>query len=264
MAAAHIPLEIFGRIINEIRDDSAALHRCGLVCRDWLPFVRQNVFHAVVLTSQRKAERFWETVAADPLIAEYVRLLRFNTYAYYMSRGGDSSLQDWVPGAATLLAPMLPQLTSLEFEYISWNMLAGCDEQWWNDISSFGLVQDVSLFACTFATFSDFERLLQSFPRLKHVSLRNLTWEKVRAAKPYNLPLNILKIQSSCPWEIIYRWLVKIHAADTLRGLEVIGLRTAEDLDCVSQILVYLGPALESLTIGIRFTCDGFQYLQGE
>jgi hypothetical protein len=44
VTALQVPLEIFGHIINKIHDDSAALYQCGLVCRDWPPFVRQNIF----------------------------------------------------------------------------------------------------------------------------------------------------------------------------------------------------------------------------
>ncbi|EKM54060.1 uncharacterized protein PHACADRAFT_60584, partial [Phanerochaete carnosa HHB-10118-sp] len=50
------PPELFDSVIDHLHDDKAALHKCSLVCKDWVP---SSTFHLFSTFSWPPCHHMW-------------------------------------------------------------------------------------------------------------------------------------------------------------------------------------------------------------
>ena len=104
MASRRIPQEIYDEILANLRDDTASLRNCSLVCHAWLPRTRHHLFHSIVLDPSSRSRRFRALVRSCPDIAPLVRVLELRGRAW--ARRGWWDPENGLP--ANLMWPTLP------------------------------------------------------------------------------------------------------------------------------------------------------------
>ncbi|EKM50201.1 uncharacterized protein PHACADRAFT_213950 [Phanerochaete carnosa HHB-10118-sp] len=260
----NLPAEIVARIVDELRDHSKALAQCALTNHSWLSYARKVLYHTVTLSSEKRAQHFCSLIHKNLEITNCVRVLKFNVYSYYMSQKQYTSqgLQGWVPSTAALLASRLPSVSTIHFEYIQWQILHGFDRNLLDALSDFAKVRTVRFWACTFATFAEFEDILLALPALRRLQLDSISWGQPLTKPPYTLRLDSLSTSAHYSLQALCQWLDKIQAHTTLYELELDHLYDEDDLRYAGKILSKLDTTLQSLTICCRFSCDGYSRLQ--
>ena len=216
MASRRIPQEIYDEILANLREDTASLRNCSLVCHAWLPRTRHHLFHSIVLDPSSRSRRFKTLVRSCPDIAPLVRVLELRGRAW--ARRGWWDPENGLP--ANLMWPTLPGMPNHASrresdvqETLSWlrdtfgptpsfsSSSSDCesheparsvalinvrslrlDEVTFNAdtaavlAAAFPRLESLALSGCRAMAFASLADLLRSFPRLRTLRLLSAEW----------------------------------------------------------------------------------------
>ncbi|RPD69476.1 hypothetical protein L226DRAFT_526628 [Lentinus tigrinus ALCF2SS1-7] len=169
----HIPPEITDAIISAV-DDPHTLTRCALVCRDWLPASRANLFKDIRITNGRSYALLVERVLHSEHMGQYLTSARSlcitDDREHSLSSGGRLSLVEF--------AGKLPGLRELHVTSMDWTQQRP-SVKWPLLLAHFGTITSLTLHSCRFASFTDVRRLLTALPRLSALAIWRLRWPTV-------------------------------------------------------------------------------------
>ncbi|KAH9950739.1 hypothetical protein B0H21DRAFT_721346 [Amylocystis lapponica] len=186
------PQEVIDMIIDHLRDSQHTLYRCALTCRAWLPRSRYNLLCYATLTIlshgqlQLLAKHFSEEPTLPCFKSPYI--LRLGNDGLY-SRGYLSKYVPYHHMATTSFVYMVPVLLSqvvsrvkvLEMSFLYWSshpVHSGLLSQ----TSCFRSVTSLTLTHCSFCYFSECRQLLRSLPKLSHLSMVDVSWDRTGSA----------------------------------------------------------------------------------
>ncbi|GBE84090.1 hypothetical protein BKA93DRAFT_375129 [Sparassis latifolia] len=103
--AQMLPPELVDFVLDQLRDDPAALIACGLVCRSWLPRTRLHLFRSIILKDAVGYAAFEKLLRRFPYLTNHVRrVVVVKTH----------SRPSWVDGEMPRALVKLPRVEHLE------------------------------------------------------------------------------------------------------------------------------------------------------
>lgn len=160
-----LPLEVFEHVVGFVGFTlsgekwafgigyAKTLHSCTLVCRDWVPKSRIQLYKLVVLDNKRRAVGFATTVAAAPPLGQYTQELRVNLKEKH---------EDWIYMIHQILPPLLPNLSRLEY-----SQLPSLHSVFFSLAPRFKSISSLRIYSLKSWSFREIARLLNGFPNLK-------------------------------------------------------------------------------------------------
>ncbi|KAI0788540.1 hypothetical protein C8Q75DRAFT_734247 [Abortiporus biennis] len=209
-----IPSELNDYIIDFLHDDPKSLSSCSTTCRAWLPASRYHLFYRIVLTSPKIIASFRELAGDAKAIGTLVRELHLSTTDSKPVEQQELSPKEnaaiFNNAFSSLIALETLQLTSL---------IIGAALQS-NLVFHFRSVTRLTLHYCHFPTFGSFVQLFRSFPNVKTLALRGVSWEDSHhlTSAPINdartCKLESLSLGRDMDYSILSEWILaeNIHA----------------------------------------------------
>lgn len=242
-----LPLHIFSRIIDLSADSVRALQLYSLICRSWLPRCRSHIFSSLSFNNQTSFNQFRELVRTNPLLASFARKLQVR---YSVSLRDDDP--QWPTLVPLLLGTLLGALRELEFAC----PLIYPHQSFYTSVTHLKEVNSLSISGPIILTFSDFVRLLVSFPSLTHlrVNLDGISgWKKAPSpAKRFvsRLRLTVLEVRDiDGHLQELINWLLKTPTAASLRTIWF-EFRDVEEFESIGRLVSSCG-SLEKLTLDL-------------
>lgn len=249
--SAKLPLEICEFIIGFVHPGPAwykdyerrgFLRPCLLVCRDWVPKSRIELYRFIELDDKTRAMNFVATITSFPSLGEYVQSLRFD--------GGFDSRREcgnWFYKVHQALQSRLPNLTFLEYFYPpvvhpSFFVLP----------SQFDSIRCLRLRYLCWWSLRETMRLLRRFAQLEELVIDSCDWGTHIPSSVYcrqtnwqNPPKAIaprLELRED-PWyqgmarDVVIGWLTRSHLSFSLCSLKLeMDVTTSESFcDLLSQ-----------------------------
>ncbi|KAJ7464521.1 hypothetical protein FB451DRAFT_1403192 [Mycena latifolia] len=240
--AQNLPNEVVDLFLHELHAadpvEKQTIARCGLVCRNWLPFSRYHFF-AQVFLDDRNMKPFLRMVETSPFsIPSFIRSIALHF------RRGDRSLDQGL----RLLGP-LPQVTTLRI-FMPHAVFAS----------------NSALFAASFAYLStlvfrgyeysphNFLSAVTSFPLLTSLRLESVTFSDEPVSSALQFPPHCRSLTLYLTMTDIERWFRAFLSLDTIpvvSSLTVRGMFTSED-SFFGRYLRHIGDGMHHL----RFEFD--------
>jgi hypothetical protein len=201
-SAIRIPPEISDELMHLCCVDTSALKNFGLVCKSWLPASRYHLYMTTTIYPRNCLAFFKLLQSPFCTIRPFICHLEIEDLA-------NTVVQTFSDPVA------LEAVRTLRLRNINWGALElGAKEGFW---SSFRGVKELGLSRVSFEKFDDFIELINSFPALERMSLREIDYEghrcssarKVRNFAPHcAIPaIHTVVLESLLPREV--PWICK-------------------------------------------------------
>ena len=192
--ARRLPVEVCENIIDSLCsgdnvreqvENSRILHQCALVCRAWRVRSQRILFYAVVLRDLTALQRFSAVLDAAPHLGEFVYEVILVGQSLHGTASPLSSLpillagklpklqeltMDNRPGERTSCIQASDSLPKKPLQYISLPPRSSLF------LSAFSAVFRLWVNHVTFRCFSDFARMVNSFPALEYLHCDGVRW----------------------------------------------------------------------------------------
>ncbi len=182
-----LPLEVCEHIIDGVANGEelpyeirAFLLSLSLVCHSWAPRARYHLLKRVELYRSSQFRSFLHSLSKHRVDGKFVQELRLcprpEGTGLQSPVNEDPSIAhtcEWIHKAFYSLPPLLPDLRSLELLYLP--TLHPVSSVMW---PRFVNVEDLILDHFKHHSFSELTQLINGFPKLRNLKIRNCTWSK--------------------------------------------------------------------------------------
>ncbi|KAJ3489348.1 hypothetical protein NLI96_g2177 [Meripilus lineatus] len=231
-----------------------SLFSCLLVCRDWVPKSRIELYRYILLNNKRQAISFVEIVTAFPSLGNYVRALRLDGSSDVRGDPANRCI-DWLYKVHHL---RFPNIIILQY-----HSLPAVHPVFFS-LSRFQSVTRLSLSNLQSWSIRETARFLNRFPRLEDLVISSCYWgqdipgsvygrKTVGESAPSTVSPHFELIESlmdkgkGC--KILVGWLAKSNLSSSLCSMELwVDLTTAEGF---SDLLNQCSGTLESLQLQV-------------
>ncbi|KIM81718.1 hypothetical protein PILCRDRAFT_821072 [Piloderma croceum F 1598] len=244
-----LPPEIIDVIIDHLQD-RAALCKCSLISRIWLPGCRYHIFGAITL--RRSNIRVFLTLRT-PLctFARYVQRFELNCILWdfiNIPALGERTVQ---AEQITLYFGGFPSVKELDIDTFSWDSLDSDSQT--NFLTCFSTIETLNIRALYVASILSVIRIIGASPLLQSLSLCNVGWnftdESLYAINKLSPPPHLRTLSlAECYKRDILDWL--IHESEPSVESLSLGVIFSADVQSISNYLRRDGPFIEHLSFG--------------
>jgi hypothetical protein len=244
-----LPAEIIDVIIDHLQD-RAALCKCSLISRIWLPRCRYHIFGATTL--RRSNIRVFLTLRT-PLctFAPYVQRLVLKSILWdfiNIPALGERKVQ---AEQVTLYFGGFPSVKELDIDTFSWDYLDPDSQT--NFLTCFSTIETLAIRGLYVASILSVIQIICAFPLLQSLSLCNVGWnftdESLDAINKLSPPPHLRTLGlSECYKRDILDWL--IHESEPRVESLSLGTIFSADVQSISNYLRRDGPFIEHLSFG--------------
>ncbi|OCH95832.1 hypothetical protein OBBRIDRAFT_800394 [Obba rivulosa] len=248
----NVPPELSDYIIDFLHNDPASLKACSLVHRSWVPTARLHIFENVNLLTPRMCASFDRLMETSTHLGAYVK--EFNV-AKLTTTG--MSAQDRT-AALAMAERVLPRIfTHLAYVRAFSVSCLDVDVAMIISLAPHPSVEELVLEYCQFPAFGDFVDLFHSFPRLRTLSMRGVTWRDTELgarARPEPPRLQSVVLGKDMDTATLTRWMLAESLHRDIESLSVACV-TEDNVIAVEPFLEALGPSLRDLEF--HWFCSG-------
>ncbi|EMD42170.1 hypothetical protein CERSUDRAFT_79767 [Gelatoporia subvermispora B] len=248
----NIPPELSDYIVDFLYNDPASLRACSLTCRAWVPTARLHLLEKVTLLTPRMCASFDRLMEASPNLGAYVQ--EFNVAKLTMT---GMSAQD-TAAALTMAEHVLPRIFTHLSNVRSFSVSClDADVAIIISLAQHPSVSELILEYCQFPSFGDFVDLFHSFPQLRNLTMRGVTWRSKELgprARPEPPRLQSVELGKDMDMSTLTRWMVEESLHRDVESLSIACV-TEDDVIAAEPFLEALGPALKNLEF--HWFCSG-------
>lgn len=227
-------------------DGGTSLLACALTCKAWLPRSLFHLYRGVTLYGDDRTRSMVEKLKKTPHLVCLITTLRHiipsdnnshqdtcHLVPRYLAKLSQTPLNLQVVEILSAASSPRPQLGSTTHDTFL------------RSYSIFRSVETLRLGGITFESFSYFARLVLCFPRLRHLTLHLVDFQKLnnyppRIARGKQLQLRTLvidRIRKSCLYCFAW-WLLKSHVLSSMQSLIVTSDDSSPIFDATDPILL--------------------------
>lgn len=219
-----LPLEVCENVIDYVSFDSwttvefsqsypttsQSLHACTLVCRDWLPRARINLYRYIHLDSKHKTAQFVWTLSTRPPLGEYVDHLCIDCFTDHAGPNG------WIYYD---LRTLLPNIRKLEYR-----SLPTLHSIFAITISQFSTVRSLYLRDLVYQSFRETVHVVNALRHLEELTIASCRWKtpgRFFSGKRHAfIALNITGLEPSATIDT-FCWAVASHSTTFLTKVQL-------------------------------------------
>ena len=234
-----LPPELCDYTIDFLHDDSAALKKCSLICKAWLPAARFHLFRKVDIHSQCTCDAFYRLLSRAPGLGEIVRQVHVSALhlvSPLRSNARTQNLQPLVMVPPSLFS-LIPNIQILTMSALT--MTAALHNEWPKSLPS---VTQLTLQGCFFDTMGHFIDLFQSFPYLETLALADTRWKSTTTSTSYEppmkaTPLRDLTLGKGLSISCLADWFAEQQVCLKLTSLAA-SCASREDVTALAELIV--------------------------
>jgi hypothetical protein len=253
-----LPQELHDAIVDHCHADKPTLRICSRVCKSWLPASRYHIFSKVLLHPDNIV--VFLQLISSPLCTIPPHVTRLALQQGPNHYGGD---QLWFNDGI----PTLTGFTSVHFLHLMglglYNGDIGCKLTSALRIN-YRLVTDLEINQSVFHSFSQFTKVVCSFPNIERLALDTIMWKDRTLPPPIEerplCHLKSLMFKSSYMIDIL-NWLLSHQYLPPISTVYLDYIIWSHDTVTVTDFFRRLGPSLEHLFLdaaSIGIACTAF------
>ncbi|GJF00621.1 hypothetical protein PsYK624_169150 [Phanerochaete sordida] len=250
----NLPAELDDLVIDQLQDDAAALSKCALVRRAWVPRARHHFWRELQLTCAREElERIGKLLDESPDIAFHVR-----TVVVAQKKGEVCQWYDLhLLHAALHALARFPALSAVTFDGLWFGAPSDGSDTPCAPALSFPSVRRLTVSTCTFDAFADVQALCAVFPRLARLQFDGVWWGRWAADQGFArgdktgahpLALRELDLGSCFSRDRVIDWLLATLPEPSVERLRLPLVGAYDTRLC--DLLKFVGPSLRHLELG--------------